>query len=236
VSSISAIIPVYNGERYLAEAIESVLAQTLPVLEIVVIDDGSNDASAAVAARFAPLVKCEVAPHSGPGGARNRGVALTRGELLAFLDADDRWERDKLALQATALAADADLDAVFGHVRQFHSPELADDVRHRTRILAEMLPGYHPGTMLIRREAFERVGPFETTWQIGEFVSWHARASDCGLRMLMLPDVVMHRRLHEANLGIRKRDATTDYVRQLKATLDRRRGAASSDGKTDSSS
>jgi hypothetical protein len=79
--------------------------------------------------------------------------------------------------------------------------------------------------MLIRREAFLRVGFFETHSRVGEFVSWHGRATDCGLRMLMLPDVVMHRRLHESNLGIRERQSATDYVRHLKATLDRRRAA-----------
>ena len=231
--AVSVVIPVYNGARYLAEAIESVLMQTYPADQIVVVDDGSTDGSADVAAHFAPQLVCEPIAHAGPGAARNRGVELARGDLFAFLDADDRWEASKLERQVGTLAAAPELDAVFGHVRQFHSPELGEDARRRTRILAEVLPGYHPGTMLIRREAFHTVGPFDTTCQVGEFVSWHARASDGGLRMLMLPEVVMHRRLHEANLGIRAR-AATDYVRHLKATLDRRRAAASADGTADS--
>jgi hypothetical protein len=79
--------------------------------------------------------------------------------------------------------------------------------------------------MLVRRPAFERVGLFETGWRVGEFISWYLRATEAGLRTLMLPEVVLRRRLHETNQGIRERGAATDYVRILKASLDRRRAA-----------
>jgi len=87
------------------------------------------------------------------------------------------------------------------------------------------MPGYLPGTMLIEREAFLRAGGFETNWQVGEFVSWYARAAELGIRTMMLPDLVALRRLHETNKGIRQRQAVTDYVQILKASLDRRRAA-----------
>jgi hypothetical protein len=86
-----------------------------------------------------------------------------------------------------------------------------------------LMPGYLPQAMLVRRPAFERVGPFETTWRVGEFINWYLRATEVSLRMLMLPDLVLRRRLHETNQGIRERSAATDYVRILKAALDRRR-------------
>src|SRR5436305_1029668 len=88
---ISVIIPVYNGERYLGEAIESVLAQSYHWLEIILVDDGSTDGSATVAKQFSPAVQVVRQPNLGAGAARNRGIALAQGEFLAFLDADDLW-------------------------------------------------------------------------------------------------------------------------------------------------
>lgn len=224
--SVTVVIPAYNAERYLAAAIGSVLAQGYAPIELLVIDDGSTDRTAAVAAGFSGAVRYERIPHSGAGAARNRGVAIAGGELLAFLDADDVWTPDKLARQVRTLETEPELEAVFGHVRQFRSPDLSAEEAARIRISAEVLPGYVPGTMLIRRTAFVRVGYFETVWRVGEFVSWHSRASECRLRTAMLPDVLMHRRLHAGNLGRRERQARSEYLRLLKATLDRRRAGA----------
>ena len=112
---------------------------------------------------------------------------------------------------------------VFGHVQQFHSPELADEVKQQIKIPAEIVPGQHVGTMLIKRESFQKVGPFRTDWEIGEFIDWYARAEELGLKSLMLPEVVMKRRLHKASQGTYKRQHQKEYVRVLKAALDRRR-------------
>jgi glycosyltransferase involved in cell wall biosynthesis len=99
-NTITAIIPVHNGERHLAEAIQSVLAQTLPPGEIIVVDDGSTDASAAIAQSFGAPVRVLAQPNLGPAAARNLGLAHATGDLLAFLDADDLWTPNKLARQA----------------------------------------------------------------------------------------------------------------------------------------
>ena len=88
--ALSVIIPVWNGERYLGEAIESVLAQeAAPPMELIVVDDGSEDGSTAVAERFGPTVRCARIAHSGLAAARNAGLVLARGEYLLHLDADD---------------------------------------------------------------------------------------------------------------------------------------------------
>src|ERR1700758_706720 len=97
-SLISVIIPVYNAEKYLAEAIESVLAQTYRPIEVIVVDDGSTDSSADIAKRFASVRYC-FQSHSGLGATRNRGIDLSQGKFLAFLDADDLWVEDKLTHQ-----------------------------------------------------------------------------------------------------------------------------------------
>jgi glycosyltransferase involved in cell wall biosynthesis len=222
-SSISVIIPVFNGALYLAAAVETVLSQTATPGEVIIVDDGSEDDTAEVAGRFCPPVRYYRQTHGGAAVARNRGADLARGRFLAFLDADDLWAERKLACQLDAFSRDPELDVVFGHVEQFYSPELDEAGARKIRRPAASLPGYHPGAMLIRRAAFFRVGYFETRWDVGEFVDWYAKAVERGLKSLMLPEVFLQRRLHETNLGVSKRDCRTDYARILKAALDRRR-------------
>lgn len=220
---ISVIVPAYNGETYLSEAIESILIQAYRPQEIIIIDDGSTDNTASVAKSFGDAVQYHYQPNQGAGAARNNGIKLARGEFLAFLDADDLWLEDKLACQMQVFDDDPALDMVFGYVLQFRSPELPDEVKRQIKIPTEIVPGQHVGTMLIKREAFEKVGLFRTDWEIGEFIDWHARAEEMRLKSLMLPKVVMKRRLHKASQGTYKREHQKEYVRVLKAALDRRR-------------
>jgi len=227
-SLISVIIPVYNGEKYLAEAIESVLAQTYPRTEIIVIDDGSADRSADVARNFSKTIRYYYQANSGSGAARNTGVQKASGSFLAFLDADDLWVKEKLSLQMPMLEAEPGLDMVFGHVRQFFSPDLKQTMRKKMACPDRKMPGYHVGTLLIRKETFLCVGLFNPVLQCGEFLDWTFRAKEKGLKELLLPDVLMKRRIHSSNMGIVKSNTRTDnshadYVRVLKAALDRRR-------------
>jgi glycosyltransferase involved in cell wall biosynthesis len=220
---VSVVMPVHNGERYLVEAVESVLTQSYRHLELMLVDDGSTDGSADLARGFGTALRYEYQANAGQSTARNRGIQLARGPLLAFLDDDDYWSTEKLALQVAVLANDPAVEAVFGHVRQFVSPDIDPEAAGRVRYHAEIMPGHIPGTMLIRREAFDRVGPFDPQWRLGEFVHWYARATEAGLHTVMLPDIVLHRRLHQDNEGIKQRAEAVQYVRILKATLDRRR-------------
>jgi hypothetical protein len=112
---------------------------------------------------------------------------------------------------------------VLGQVRQFYSPDLDETVRRKIQIPREIMPGYHIGTMLIRREAFFRVGWLETNLRQGDFISWYLRASEAGLQMAMLSEIVMERRIHQTNLGRNPDIDRSEYARILKASLDRRR-------------
>jgi len=123
-SQVAVVIPVRDGERYLRETIESVLAQTLVPAEVIVVDDGSTDSSASIAAGYRPSTRVVSQRAAGLPTALNRGVAETTAELVAMLDADDIWPPSKLELQASQLAADPGLDAVFGHMKSFLSPDL----------------------------------------------------------------------------------------------------------------
>lgn len=222
-SLVSVIIPVYNGDRYLAEAIQSVLDQTYQPVEIIVIDDGSTDRSAEVAKRFGTTVQYCFQVNSGTAAARNRGIELAKGDFFAFLDADDLWVNDKLTLQMHVFQRETDIDIIFGQVQQFHSPELDESIKNKTYCPPELMAGYHAGTMLIKRDSFLRVGLFETKWQVGEFLDWYIKVTEQNLKSFMLPEVLLKRRIHDANMGISERKSRTDYVRILKASLDRRR-------------
>ena len=228
--AVSVILPVFNGARYLAEALRSVLGQTEPPGEVLVVDDGSTDGSSEVARGFGPVVTCIMQSHAGLSSALNRGIERARGTLLAFLDSDDLWTERKLSRQLDVLAADERLDAVFAHFEQFVSPELdtaaAPDIPEGGR----WLPGWLLGCMVIRTEAFHRVGSFDPQWRIGSFVDWYLRAQDAGLRATMLTDIFMHRRLHTDNMGTREREFRRDYARILKHALDRRRRAVGQAG------
>ena len=137
---VSVIIPVYNREKYLAEAIESVLAQTYRPIEVIVVDDGSTDGSADIAKRFGSPVRYYFQPNSGAGAARNRGIAVARGSFLAFLDSDDLWVEDKLTHQMAAFERHSDVDIVSGHVRQFYSPELSEHTMEKIRCPDALIP------------------------------------------------------------------------------------------------
>ena len=221
---LSVVMPAFNHARYIGEAIDSVLAQIPPDAEVIVVDDGSSDETAALAERVGPPVRVIRAAHAGIGATMNRGIAEARGALIASIDADDRWLPGKMALQLAALDDDPSLDVVFGYVRQFVSPEVTDSARYE--LSGQPMAGLVRGTMLIRREAWDRVGPMETDLVLGEFISWYARAVDAGLTMRMLPDVVYERRVHGRNTVIRERDAQGDYIRVVKAAIDRRRARA----------
>ncbi|MBC8103765.1 MAG: glycosyltransferase family 2 protein [Cytophagales bacterium] len=224
MNEISVIVAVYNGERYLREAIESILAQTAPPLEILVVDDGSSDESAAVAAGFGEKVRCYSRPHEGVGAALNFGISQARGDFFAFLDADDLWCPEKLARQMVTLLRPAAPDMVFGHAEPFLSPELAATARKNTAAANPAAPGFLKGTMLIPRGAFDQVGDFDTTRRLGDFIDWFLRAREAGLTSEMLPEVVLKRRIHDANTVTVEKHLQTDYVKILKASLDRRRG------------
>jgi glycosyltransferase involved in cell wall biosynthesis len=222
---VSVIIPVYNYDRYLGEAIESVLGQTYQHLEVIVVDDGSTDRSAEVAKSFADrgVRYCHQA-NAGIGPARNSGVESAEGEFIAFLDADDRWPLHKIERQLNAFESDETLEMVFGQALQLQNgPEWEAGVNEYKSSVAGMVPGMVPGTMLIKRDAFFRVGLFKGNLKVGEFIDWYARAVELKVRSLILPELFLWRRIHDSNQGVRERQSVSDYARVLKAKLDRAR-------------
>lgn len=220
---ITCVIPVFNGERYLAETLDSVLAQSHRPLEVIVVDDGSTDRSADIARAY-PVTLLQQ-PNAGHGAARNFGISAATGAFLSFVDADDLWHPDKLSRQLARLEADPALGVVFTHLENFWSPD-ADPAAAPPNEAFVPIPGYTSVTMLARSETFSKVGSFDVTLQHGDDRDWFCRASEQGITMAMMPDVLVRRRLHHTNrsaaLGNNSR---AEYLRILKASLDRRRAS-----------
>lgn len=222
---ISAIMAAYNAERYVGMALDSVLAQTLPPDEIIVIDDGSTDRTLEILRSYAGRITILSQENSGPGRALNVAMDAASGDAFAFLDADDLWRPEKLKIQNAVLSAEEDLEAVFGAIQQFISPELDPEIASTFVVPDQPQPGISKTTMLIRRVAFERIGPFEEVHTAADSVDWFARANALKLRSRMMPEVVALRRQHSGNLGrLRRSEQHDDILRAIKRSLDLKRG------------
>ena len=214
---VSVVMPVYNTEAFIGEAIASVLSQAGGhQVELFVVDDGSTDGSAAEVAKFDNVRFLRHETNRGIGTGRNTGLAEASGNYLAFLDADDVWPEGSLAARMDLLERDTACDAVAGRVVQFGEG----------RPDGEPEAGFLAGNTVVRREAFDRVGNFDETLKVGEFLDWYARAVDAGLRFAQVEDVVLRRRVHGSNTMLRLGKEPLDYTRLLRSALARRRGAA----------
>jgi glycosyltransferase involved in cell wall biosynthesis len=218
---ISLICPAWNAAATLAETLRSVAAQTAPVGEIIVIDDGSTDATGAIAAAHGARVLRQ--EQQGPAAALNAGIAASRGDILAFLDADDLWPAGKLALQARILAEDPMLDGVFGQVECFLCPSVPPDQVGRFRVEADPVPAWLLGALLIRRASFERAGDFSADMAAGYFIDWCDRARRAGLRLAMRDALVLRRRIHPGSLSHRTGLRDSAFIKVARAAIARRR-------------
>jgi glycosyltransferase involved in cell wall biosynthesis len=219
---VSAVVPVFNGERYIGAALDSIFSQTYQMIEVFVVDDGSTDNTLSVLKSYHGKIQLIRQENSGPAAARNRGVEACNGEYIAFLDADDLWEREKVESQVREMLENPELEAVLGMVREFSLSDSSAHSKANEPVRTGSLPGFLPSTLLIRRESFQRIGPFDSSYPVGEFIEWFSRAKTAGLRWKMLESVVLNRRVHESNLGILKRpDYRQNYLKLLKEHLSR---------------
>lgn len=216
--AVGVAVPVFNGERFVEDALRSVLAQTYAVSDVVVVDDGSDDMSADVARSVGPPVRVVRRPHAGIGSARSEAMKLVRGDVIMPLDADDLLTADSVESRVRVLAAQPAFELVFGHVRHF-----AECAAGAPVALDQPQPAHVTGGMLIRRESYERVGPFATGLRVAEALDWLLRAREVGLRELTVPEQVLWRRVHARNNSVTERDALHEFPHALKASLDRRR-------------
>lgn len=219
---VSAIIPTYNRERYLPAALDSALRQDYRPVEVIVVDDGSTDDTARLVRSHAG-VRYHYQPNQGPAAARNAGVAISRGALLAFLDSDDLWMPDKLRLQVEFLEAQPDTGYCLTRMQSFVDREAVGPLEVGPAECSPASIGALPSTLVVWRKIFDRVGGFDPAYRVGEDIEWFFRARDAGVPFGVLPEVLVRRRLHGTNVSGQPGLGPSPVPAIAKASLDRRR-------------
>jgi glycosyltransferase involved in cell wall biosynthesis len=224
---VSCIVPVFNGERFLAEALESILDQTHQPVEVIVVDDGSTDDTPSVVATFGDRVRYVYQDNAGPAAARNRGIQESQGEFIAFLDADDLWEKTKLERQLDRFSRLPELAYSVTLTQNFWEEEVMDEearLEHHRR--SRPVPGYVTHALVVRREWMEKTDGFDSSLGHGDAADWFQRAEAAGAVGELLQEVLVRRRLHAENRSRTMAASSRDeFLLLLKRRLDRERTA-----------
>lgn len=217
---VSVIVPAYEAEAFLGEALESALEQDCGQVEVIVVDDGSTDRTAEIAGAYAVrLVRRE---HRGPAAARNAGLALARGEFMTILDADDVWPVDRLSRQVAHLREHPALGIVLGLTEIFLTPGQRRPAHWPAAHTGRAIPAV-AGSMLARAEVFEIVGGFDETLRQCEDIDWLARVKDAGIEAGAIDHVVLRYRMHAANTSRDTVANVATLLRVLRASVQRQR-------------
>ncbi|TQM12871.1 glycosyltransferase involved in cell wall biosynthesis [Pseudoxanthomonas sp. 3HH-4] len=234
------IIPTYNRRDLLPRAIDSVLAQTRRVDEIIVVDDGSTDGTAdMLQARYGERVKHVWQSNAGVSAARNHGLRLARGRYLALLDSDDEWLPEKTALQVAFLESRPDFGMVVCDVERIDGDYRHIDVFHRREVIREngwalrwLLhnPALIPASVMLRRQVVDQLGGFDETLRTAEDLEFHLRVARHWPIGVVEQALVRAMRGHE---GLSAASSTyDDYVRVVEAAVASARGSLD-DGELD---
>ena len=222
---VSVIVPTLDAERYLPDALDSVAVQTYSDWEVILVDGGSTDGTLQVAGRY-ERVRPVRQRGRGLTDAWNCGLEAARGALVAFLDSDDRWEPDKLRRQIAVLEADEAVECVTTRFRFVLEPGLEVPAGFRPQLLEADHFGNLPSALLVRRSLFDRIGSFDTRWAIAADVDWFARLKDAGVAIELVPEVLVHKRVHDSNLStLEAATLNRELVALLRESVRRQRQA-----------
>lgn len=222
---VSVIIPTYNRARLLPGAISSVMGQTYSRIELIIVDDGSTDETPEVLERYGDQIRVLRQTNAGPAIARNRGIALATGGIIAFLDSDDEWLPTKIERQVVSLeAAGPEVGCCLCNC----SVQFANGRSGSTFAIADMMPDRPTGIWLnpveillnrfvmfnqavaIRREVLERVGYFDESLRFGEDYELPFRLALQGPWSIIRDELVIY---HEASPGSWAKAALREEIR-----------------------
>lgn len=220
---VSIIMPAYNAGKYIIEAINSIFHQSYQPIEIIVVDDGSTDDTLEKLQSLQDKIKLITSTHHGAANARNIGIKQAQGDLIAFLDADDTIDKDKIKLQIDEFLSDPDLDICYTMFNNFLCPEASEELK-KTRPQKEgPIKGCVCGTTMIKKSSFENVGYFDSSLKVGEFIDWFSKATELGFKIKFIEKDLYNRRSHAGNTTTTQRESFSDFARLLKAKLDRKK-------------
>ena len=220
---VDVVIPAFNARAFLGEALDTVLAQGPSVGKVVVVDDGSSDGTATLAAaRGAPVELVQLEGNRGAAAARNAGIARCAAEFVAFLDADDRWLPGKLDAQVAALSDAQECAIAICRVRPF--ADLAMAAAERAALLAQQpaeMEGWLASALVARRSLFAQAGVFTEDLRMGEVIDWFSRVRPFG--HVAIPAVLVERRMHRTNTTRLAQEQRRDYLLAAHRHLARQR-------------
>lgn len=197
----SVIIPAYNEEKkYLREAIQSIFEDSFDSFEVIVVDDGSTDNTAAVVKAF-PAVKYVYQENQGDAAARNKGVSVSRGGIIAFLDSDDIWLPGRFARSYDYLSNHPDVVYLLGQAIMFLEEGYARPAFIKPEWLEQPVDSAATNVLTARRKCFDLVGPFNPAYRKNSDTEWLLRANEANVKMISLPFPVIKRRIHDENLS-----------------------------------
>jgi len=209
---VSIVIPVYNGARFLADAIESALEQTYRPVEVIVVDDGSTDDTAEVIDRFA-AVRSVRQDNAGPSAARNRGMSLAAGSLLTFCDSDDRYRPSKVDVQVQHLREHPDVGCVLVGHETFYEAGVARAKWEQDE------GGTQPQSVMARRSVFDVVGGFDPSYRFAEGIEWLGRVRSAGIAIDTIDGSYVDRRIHGANLSYERAGMQQNLLRVMRERI-----------------
>ena len=219
--SVSVIIPCRDYAAFVGQAIASVLDQSYTATQVIVIDDGSTDSSRAVVQAFGERVTLIALPGKGAAAARNVGLAAAKGDLIAFLDADDLWTPDSLLYRVKALQASPLAPYAYGQMEQFICDSMPREMAAKIVSPAAAVVARMPSALLVRRSAIDRIGRFNESFEIGEAIDFVDRLDQLGSVPVAVEQLVARRRIHGKNSMIRQKDNHAGYLRVLSASIRR---------------
>jgi glycosyltransferase involved in cell wall biosynthesis len=216
---VSIVVPVFNGARYLGAALQSAFEQDYRPIQVIVVDDGSTDATAKAVRSFKEVIYIYQS-NQGAYAARNQGISVALGEFIAFLDADDLWTRNKLSLQIDWLTEHMDIGYVAARFRNFLEKGVERPGWIKKEQLSEDQVGGVPN-LVVRRSVFKKIGIFETGCGSGADLDWVLRAKDAGIKCAILPHTLLYRRIHDSNLSYQWQEGRTPLMKFLRASVNR---------------
>lgn len=220
--SVGVVIRMFNSEAYLEEAVRSILDQGYDPLQIVAVDGGSTDGTLGILHQTAPTAVIIPQTRPGIGGMAREGVEALDTDLIAFQDSDDVWPAGRLHAMVHDLMEHPHWDGVMGEAVHFLSPDVDPGLRERFRIAEGQQPGFGLASLLVRREVFDRVGPFADGLNAGEYLEWIDRARVSGAVIAPIQVLSLRRRVHLHNHS-QSNLAKKEMLRALSMVISRRK-------------
>lgn len=222
---ISCIVTSFNSEKYIAEAIRSILNQTYKHIEIIIADGGSTDKTKDVVQQLNSGIKFITQKGLSPAETRNLGFNSSSGKYIAFLDADDLWHPEKLTRQMNCFAENPEIDLCITYAEMFWSEDLNNEkFFFKDHPRTKSIPGYATTTLLAKKNVFEITGKFNKDLWFTDATEWFIRAKGLGLKIHIIEEPLTYHRMHQSNLTKRKsEESREEFLALVKSVLDRKK-------------